>query len=540
MILARPQPSPLPAAAGSPQSWCRLRCRLWTLALWGLVLVLLPASARAERIELRDGSVLMGTVVGPMGDLVTIRLNVGTIVAVHGADIAFRGPRPAPSPAGVSPPAPTLLPVPPAPPPVPVPPLRFHGSNTMGERLVPALVDRFVATRGAGASPWLAGALSGEKTLIVNGGDPGLPREIEVRAFGSETAFAALQTGGADIGLSARRIRDSESASVRGLTEQTVALDGIAIVVHPNNPVRALTPGQLSGILSGDITDWGAVGGIPGPIGLRLPDERSALPATIQTLVMGGRRIVATAERLESSQEISARVAAEPGSLGLVSLAYIDRTRALDIRTCSGSVAPTAFAVKAGDYPLTRRLFFYARPRPRPAVIDDVLAFSAAPAGQSAIAAAGFVNLEIESDGGLSRRVRRELLIDDSSIDFALARGFLKATEGAGRLSLTFRFGEGGAAPDGDADTDIQRLAAFMKSPAGQGHQLIVLGFSGPTDTFQKGAALSESRAREVAQRQDRSGLKAATVAGFGAITTSCAETPDSRERSRRVEVWMR
>jgi phosphate transport system substrate-binding protein len=504
---------------------------LWTLALWPLMLTVTVGSARAERIELGDGSVLMGTVADTGGETVTIHLDIGPVIAVRRADIAHRGSDAPPSPS----PVPTQPPVR-----ATVAPLRFHGSNTMGERLIPALVDRFVAARGAAPSPWLAGALSGEKTLIVNGGDAGLPREIEVRAFGSNTAFAALQTGAADIGLSSRRIRESESVTMRGLTEQVVALDGIAVIVHPTNPVRALTLGQLAGILSGDIADWSAVGGAPGPIGLRLPDERSALPETIQTLVMGGRRLTATAERVESSQELAARVAAEPGSMGLVSLAYIDQARALDIRNCSGSVAPTAFAVKAGDYPLTRRLLFYARPRPRPAVIDDVLAFSASPAGQSAIASAGFVNLGIESDGGMTRRARRQLVIDDSSIDFALARGFLKATEGASRLSLTFSFDEGGVAPGGDSEDDIRRLTVFMKSPAGQGHQLIVLGFSGPTDTLQKGTVLSEGRAHEIAVRLGKSGLKVTTVAGFGPITAQCAEAPDTRERSRRVEVWMR
>ncbi len=510
----RSQPAPPAGRPRSPRWW-------WGVALWGLVLAASGGSARAERIELDDGSVLMGAVVNTKGDTATLHLDIGQVITVPRAHIVHRGD------AATSPLVTTA-------------PLRFHGSNTMGERLIPALVDRFVATHGATASPWLAGDLSGEKTLIVTGGDGTLPREVEVRAFGSNTAFAALQTGAADIGLSARRIRESESATVHGLTEQGVALDGIAIIVHPTNPVRSLTLGQLSGILAGDITDWGAVGGTPGPIGLRVPDERSALPETIQTQVLAGRRIATTALRLESSQDLAARVAAEPGSLGLVSLAYIDQTRALDIRRCSGSVAPTAFSVKTGDYPLSRRLLLYARPQPRPAVIDDILAFAVSPPGQSAIATAGFVNLQVESDGGTTRRARRQMMIDDSSIDFALARGFLKATEGASRLSLTFQFDEGIVAPTGDADDDIRRLGTFLKSPAGQGRQLLVLGFSGPTDSLQKGTALSEARAHEVAARLVKAGLKVATVAGFGPITAQCAETPDTREHSRRVEIWMR
>ena len=69
---------------------------------------------------------------------------------------------------------------------------------------------------------------------------------------------------------------------------------------------------------------------------------------------------------------------------------------------------------------------------------------------------------------------------------------------------------------------------------------MLVLGFSGPTDSLQKGTALSEARAHEVAARLVKAGLKVATVAGFGPITAQCAETPDTREHSRRVEIWMR
>ena len=493
----------------------------WAILLWGMVWGLPSAGARAERIELDDGSVLMGSEVNTKGETVTIHLDIGQMIAVPRAHIVHRGD-PATSPL------------------VTAAPLRFHGSNAMGERLVPALVDHFVASHGAAASPWLVGELAGEKTLIVHGGEAGLPHEIEVRAFGSNTAFAALQTGAADIGLSARPIRDSESAVLRGLTEQGVALDGIAVIVNPSNPLRSVTLAQLAKILSGEIADWSLIGGAPGPIHVRLPDDRSSLPETLQTLVLAGRRLTPAAERVESSQDLSARVAAEPGAIGLVSLAYVDQTRALDIRSCSGEVGPTAFSVKSGDYPLTRRLFLYARPQPRPKVIDDLLAFAVSSAGQSAIAAAGFVNQEIESDNGVTRRTRRQMMIDDASIDFGLARNFLKITEGASRLSLTFQFDEGGVAPAGTADDDIRRLIAFMKSPVGSGHQILVLGFSGPTDILQQGTALSENRAREVAARLTKSGLKVSVAAGFGPITAPCTETPDTRERSRRVEVWMR
>lgn len=74
---------------------------------------------------------------------------------------------------------------------------------------------------------------------------------------GSGTGIEAVKNGSTDIGLSSRKLKDSES----GLTATTVALDGIAIIVNKDSKVEDLTVEQIAGIFTGEITNWNEVGG---------------------------------------------------------------------------------------------------------------------------------------------------------------------------------------------------------------------------------------------------------------------------------------
>jgi len=525
---------------------------LSALILPALSLLLGAGPATAGRFVLTDGSVIVGTEgPGPDAEHVVLTLGVGSRVTVRRSEIARRenGSEPPPTPAAartsgdpvVDAAVAAFLPAPPV--------LRFHGSNSMGERLIPALVERFLATRGASSAPWLAGAQPQARTLLVPGQDQRLPQEIEVRAFGSETAAAALATGAADLAMVARPLRPEEIASLKPLGDfaspaaaTLIGAEAIAVIVHPGNPLKALRLEQLAAIFSGEVNDWSALGGSLGPIGLRLPDERSGLPETFQAQALGGRRLSANAERIGSSQALAARVAEEPGAIGIVGQAYIDRAKALELLVCHTSVAPTSFALKVEDYPLVRRLYLYARPQERPAVLQDFLAFVASPAGQGAVAAAGFANLEVERDGGATRRARRQGLLEDDSVDLGLARTFLKATEGAERLSATIRFAEGRSEPDSDAAAVAARVAAYLNQAGGPGggdhRQLLVLGYAGSGDKH--GGGLSGQRANAVATLLGRAGITPALKLGLGDAVAPCAEVPGSRVRSRQVELWLR
>ena len=82
---------------------------------------------------------------------------------------------------------------------------------------------------------------------------------VTYNGTGSGTGIKAVKDGTCDIGLSSRYLKDSEKAE--GLKETILAIDGIAIIVHPNNTVTDLTLEQIAKIYTGEITNWSEVGG---------------------------------------------------------------------------------------------------------------------------------------------------------------------------------------------------------------------------------------------------------------------------------------
>lgn len=88
---------------------------------------------------------------------------------------------------------------------------------------------------------------------------------IQVTGGGSGTGVAALLNGTTDIANSSRELKESElnQAEQKGINPNTfeVALDGIAVIVHPDNPLTELTMQQVSDIFTGKITNWKQIGG---------------------------------------------------------------------------------------------------------------------------------------------------------------------------------------------------------------------------------------------------------------------------------------
>ena len=88
--------------------------------------------------------------------------------------------------------------------------------------------------------------------------------KVEVQSSDSAKAIADVRAGTADIGMIARGTRDNE----RDLFTFAIARDGVAIIVHRDNPVRKLDSSQLSDILRGRTANWKSLGGRDAPIHL--------------------------------------------------------------------------------------------------------------------------------------------------------------------------------------------------------------------------------------------------------------------------------
>lgn len=86
---------------------------------------------------------------------------------------------------------------------------------------------------------------------------------INIQTGGSSRGIADAKTGLADIGMSSRSLKDSE---LDGQSTWGLAMDGVAFIVHADNPIAELSRQQLTAIFTGEISNWSDVGGAAGPI----------------------------------------------------------------------------------------------------------------------------------------------------------------------------------------------------------------------------------------------------------------------------------
>lgn len=199
-----------------------------------------------------------------------------------------------------------------------------------------------VATDGSTSMEKVIGAL-GESFMNENDGI-----QFTYNPTGSGSGITAVSEGRCDIGLSSRSLKDEEKA--QGLTETVLALDGIAVVVNPENQVSDLTIEQIASIYTGEVTNWSEVGGADAEI---VVIGREAGSGTRD----GFESITKTSEKCQYRQELTSTgdvittVSQNPDAIGYTSLSAVkDNVKALSV----GGVYPTEETVKDGSYAIQR------------------------------------------------------------------------------------------------------------------------------------------------------------------------------------------
>ena len=164
---------------------------------------------------------------------------------------------------------------------------------------------------------------------------------------GSGSGIQAVSEGRCDIGLSSRALKDDEKAT---LTETVVALDGIAMIVNPENPVSDLTVEQIADIYTGKITNWSEVGGNDAEIVLIGREAGSGTRDGFESIT-GTKDACQYRQELTSTGDVIATVAQNPNAIGYASLSAVkDTVKALAV----GGVAPSEDTVKDGSYVVQR------------------------------------------------------------------------------------------------------------------------------------------------------------------------------------------
>ena len=414
------------------------------------------------------------------------------------------------------------------------PALHIQGSNTIGAALGPALVMGMMQHQGVQAVHSEPGDGANEQRVIGKTRQ-GRTVTIEVAAHGSSTGFAALKNLSADLAASSRPIKDSELVDLEPLgdlkspeAEQVIAIDGLAIILNPKNPLNTLNTEQLAQIFNGEVDTWEALGGIGGPIHLYARDDQSGTYDTFKELVLRLRgKPLAPAKRFESSEQLSDAVSQDAQGIGFIGLPYVRQAKAVAIVDGdSQPMLPLNSLIATEDYPLSRRLFFYLPPSSHNAWAKALVDFTQSSKGQAIVAANGFIAQQVQA---ISVEPRPSMPADYQAI----------ARE-AQRLSVNFRFEEGSASLDNKARQDLQRVVAYLKSHDKLDKQVTLVGFGDAKNDPQRAALLSKLRAMAVRRELVRNGVVLRDILGFGAQMPVAANTADEgRIKNRRVEVWV-
>ena len=214
---------------------------------------------------------------------------------------------------------------------------------------------------------------------------------ISVQGGGSGVGIASIIDGTADIGDASRPIKDQEKATAKengvDIYENAKAADGIAVIVHPSNPISGLAKEQIKEIYTGKISNWKDVGGKNAQIVIISRDSSSGTFEAFNEMALEKEKVRPDALLNASNQAVATTVAMTPGAIGYIGLGYLSPS--VKAVTVNGVEATKANVVN-GSYPLARNLYMYTNGKPQGAV-KDFIDFIMSPEGQKLVDIAGFV-----------------------------------------------------------------------------------------------------------------------------------------------------
>lgn len=411
--------------------------------------------------------------------------------------------------------------------------LQLHGSNTIGEKLAPALIEGFLKRQGGDSFNWLTGSNPVERTLQFKQDDKHFA--VELFAHGSSTAFKGLNNNLADIAMASRKIKANEITQLKAKAgdlskvgnEHIIALDGLAVIVNQNSPINSMSTETLAKIFAGEITNWAEIGGENHQIAIYARDKNSGTWDTFKSLVLKKYKkpLAKNAQRFESSSELTERVSQDEFAIGFIGLNYIGYNKALAISEGAGTkpIYPTRFTIATEDYALSRRLYLYT-PTNSPKKVKQFAHFAISDEGQKIVQKLGLI----------SQNIRVETVMAQSS----MPKQYFNYAQNGKRLSLNFRFNYANKQLDNKGKRDLERLVKYVENNPSK--QLVLMGFSDSIGAKEKNKMLSKQRAKVVESELNARGITVLAVEGFGeSLPVANNDSELGRERNRRVEVWV-
>jgi len=209
---------------------------------------------------------------------------------------------------------------------------------------------------------------------------------IDVQGGGSSAGIYAAREGAADLGASSRELTGPE----KKLVEIPIAYDGIAIIVHPGNPLTDIQLDQLRQIFTGNLTDWRGLGLPAHRIDIITREEGSGTRDAFEHLVMGKQEITPGALVQDSNGAVREIVAGDPYAIGYISAGLVDHSvKAVPF----DGVLPTGENIKNHRYKLLRRFLLVARSEPA-GLCKDFVDFVLSHQGQKTLETEGLVGVK--------------------------------------------------------------------------------------------------------------------------------------------------
>lgn len=508
-----------------------------------LFLLVSGAAVRADDVTLRsrDGAIeLSGTLLGFDGEFYRVQTQYGELT-VDGSGVLCEGPG-CPSLTGF------------------VAELSISGSSTIGEVLMPALVEGFALQNGLRAERIKIDETHFEYVLADPNSEAPVGR-FQFRVSSTDEGFADLLADEADLVMALREIRAGELhlAAEVGLGQlddvnrsRVLALDAMTVIVSPTNPVAAVSVSDLARILAGEIDNWRTLGGADAPISIHLRDAQSGIAQAVEDRVLrqAGLTLVENVTRHGTNLALAQAVARDQLGIGVASFSEIGNSKPLALTgTCGFQLRANRLTIKTEDYPLTAPMFLYIPARRLPRLARDFLAYTRTAPAQIITRRAGFVDqapeeIALNAQGD---RFANAIRVADGEADLAALKRMVETLAPLRRLSTSFRFEAGAARLDAQSRSNVQQLAHAIEAGVYDGRQLVFVGFSDGEGPADGNLRIAQQRAQAVKQAieaavetSDLSQVQLSTDAFGEAMPMACDDTNWGRQVNRRVEVWVR
>ena len=216
---------------------------------------------------------------------------------------------------------------------------------------------------------------------------------ISVRGGGSGNGIAALIDNAVDIANASRFIKEKEFKQARNNdvypVPHRIAMDGIAVIVNPNNPIKNLTLEQLKKIYTAEVENWKELGGPDEEIVIVSRDSSSGTYEVFGEIALDGERVTQSALMQSSNGTVKSTVGNTKGGIGYIGLGYLsDEVKAINVN----GVKPTNKTVANGEFPIARPLFMFTDGWPE-GKTNKFISFVLSPEGQKIVEEQGYVPL---------------------------------------------------------------------------------------------------------------------------------------------------